>query len=235
MSAKRLNVGTIETLFSESDDEMNDADDVYIQLADETLSKKESSNVGAIELLSSEANYKMNDADDVYIQLAADRFENILQKLNKLNELPKSMFPNSDKQINKNRLKAIVCLKKKKMCHQKRDFLSEVFHNAEQWPAYILEILFAKEFLYPQRIALAAFFVGNGLIDACDAEKIYKIYNEHWTNSSLWNQRFREFRNLFSYLNKPNGDPDRQRIAMKYFYFNMITNTTLYLNGTKKN
>lgn len=144
------------------------------------------------------------------------------------------LLKNSKKEMNKNRLNSMISLRKKQISAANRDLLPEIFFHAEDWPAYAIEIIFAKDFTYHHRIALAAFFVGNGLNDASIAERIFKIYNTHWSNTVLWNERFRQFRNLFAYLGKPFEDPDRIRIRMKYFYHDIQTNRTLYLNGDKK-
>lgn len=50
----------------------------------------------------------------------------------------------------------------------------------------------------------------------------------------LWGKKFDKFKNLFAYLNKPLHDPDRVSIGMRYFYYDIRTNRTLYLNGAEK-
>lgn len=110
-------------------------------------------------------------------------------------------------------------------------FLDDSFFHAEEWPTYAQEIVLSKDFVYDKRCAMALFFVGNGLIDAEVAEKIFKIWNIYWDNSKQWNKRFSEFANLFKYYTKPKTDPDSWRIASTYSYYDMGTNRNLYLDG----
>lgn len=220
MNKRKFNLGTVEDLFREdSEDEMKDSDDIYIQLAGEKFE---------------ENNKKKNvfdDKDDEFLSMAAEKIE---KHFLNLQNLQKQMMKNSKKEMMKNKMMSMIRLRKKKMSANDLDFLSEYFFHAEEWPIYALEIIFDKDFTYQRRLALAAFFVGNGLIDPSIAESIYKIYNRHWSSTVLWNQRFREFKNLFAYLDKPFHDPDRFAIRMKYFFHDIQTNRTLYLNGEKK-
>lgn len=112
--------------------------------------------------------------------------------------------------------------------------MDDPFFYVVEWPTYIQEIVLDKQFIYSQRCALAAFFVGNELSDPDVAEKIYKIYNIHWNNSRKWTERFREFRLLFAYFIKPKTEPDSYRIGQNYYYYCMRTNRNLNLDGTVK-
>lgn len=210
---RRLFIGTVDDIFrdEEQQSEMHDADDEYLNLAAEKFEK----------------NYLLDDNDDDYLVLAAQNYEKSVQKMN----VPRQPLPNSMKEINKNRLQAKIRLRKKQISTTFCNFLADSFFHAEEWPTYAQEIILAEQFDYQQRCALAAFFTGNGLVDGEVAEKIYKIWNLHWSNSLQWNKRFSEFRNIFKYYDKAINDPDRARIRATYFYYDMRTNRNLYLNG----
>lgn len=167
----------------------------------------------------------------------------VLQENRVIKSAPKISIPSQifqrnvvdgKKLILKNFMMSILRARKRNISPRKLDFLSEYFFHVVDWPVYALQIVFDPDSTYQRRLALASFFIGNGLLEAWIAENIYKIYNKHWSATVLWKDRFRQFRNLFDYLNKPFGDPDRNIIRMKYFYYDIQTNRTLYLNGQRK-
>lgn len=120
------------------------------------------------------------------------------------------------------------------MSERNREFVTEFFFHPLNWPQYALDILLSKDFTRTKRCALAAFFIGNGMVDPYVAERLIEIYNSHYTNTATWQQRLKEFTDLFYYLDKPVDDPDRSTVRMNYFYYDMNRGTTLYLNGNKK-
>lgn len=131
-------------------------------------------------------------------------------------------------------LQGIIERRKKQLSLNNLNFLNDVFFCVEQWPAYLQQIILSSDFNHASRLKLAAFFVGNGLIEPEVAEIIFKIWNRFWSNNQLWRDRFRQFKNLFAYLNRPIGDPERIRIRSTYFYYCMRYDSTFYLNGVKK-
>lgn len=206
--ARRLNIGNMYEIFEMSDDE-----DIYINLAAEKFEKEK----------------LFDQKEDDLIIAACVEYEE------KSKQIPKKMFLiDSQSLIKKKHLLAKIKLRNKKIGDQNMSYISEYFHYVEEWPAYAIEILFGKEFYYEDRMKLAAFFVGNGLIYSSIALNIFKIYNPYWSGTVLWWKRFELFEKLFPYFEKPFGDPDRASIRGKYFYYDILTETTRYLNGLKK-
>lgn len=67
-----------------------------------------------------------------------------------------------------------------------------------------------------------------GLREGEIAGKIFKIYNKHFSGTLLWAKRLEAFEKIFTYYT------DNPPVKMKYFYYDMHTNTNLFLNGQKK-
>lgn len=82
-------------------------------------------------------------------------------------------------------------------------------------------------------MTLATFYVGNGLITPEIPLMTFKIYNKHWDDSDKWQQRFREFGDLFPFLNKANdpNDPDCHRMKTMYYFHSMIAGQSMYFDG----
>lgn len=178
---------------------MRDEDDIYIALGSEKIEKEK--------FLDSE--------DDVCLISAAENHERELKRI------PKpmlSLLRHSDKQIKKKHLQAKVRLRNKKIETQNHEYVAEYFYNVEEWPANAIEILFGKDFVYHDRMKLAAFFVENGLINGSIATNIFKIYNPYWSVTVLWQKRIDAFELIFSHLEKPADGPDRAAVRNTYFY-----------------
>lgn len=109
----------------------------------------------------------------------------------------------------------------------------DIFWPISTWPAYMLSILLDADFGYQDRLSFAGFFVGNGLIDPEIPVKIYKFYNQYWSDTRDWRQRFLKFENLFEYLNKAykSDDPECDSIKTKYYYYSMHVNHMMYFDG----
>lgn len=208
MGNKRFNVGTVDDLFRD-DEYMSDSDDVYLNKAAENFEKKPN---------------ELNDHDDQHLLLAAENYEN---SLNVLNVQPKRLVFYSKKEIQEKRLHAMVRLRHAVLGKENLEFITEFFFHPLNWPTYALDILFSKDFVYATRLQLAAFFVDNGLIDPCVAEKIYKLHNPYCCFTKTWIKRFDEFRRLFDYLKQP-------LVRAFTYYYDIQTNQNLYLNGSKK-
>lgn len=172
----------------------------------------------------------MPNSDDSLICEAYDRAMSTSRSTIPANLM--HLVQNTAEEIKRNHLQAKIRLKNNSQGGNAMvDLISDQFYAVHEWPNYAIEIILSPDFKYPKRLGLAAFFVGNGLIDAPLAEQMFKFYNKHWNQTQLWNQRFREFRDLFKYLNKPHDDPDSVRIRSQYFYYSMEAKQTLYFNG----
>lgn len=169
----------------------------------------------------------MPDSEDSIISDAYDR----AMRRSAIPENLLYLVRNSEKEIKRNRLQAMIRLKNHSIDAADMDIISDHFYAVHDWPNYAIEIVLSSEFKRAKRLALAAFMVGNGLYDAALGEKIFKCYNKHCKVTQLWNRRFMEFRELFKYLNKPDDDPDSARIRSTYYYFSMECKQTLFFNG----
>lgn len=142
--------------------------------------KRRRLNVGTVaELFRGDCDNLMKDEDDIYILLAAQKFEAMQPENSTWTQLEE----NSNKVIKKDRVQSMIEMRKENISSTFCDFLAEHFFHAEEWPTYAQKILLAKDFVYLRRLQLAAFFIGNGLVDESIAEKIYKIWNLHWNNT----------------------------------------------------
>lgn len=145
------------------------------------------------------------------------------------------LVSNSEKEIKRNHLQAKIRLRNNAQGGIAMvNTISEDFYAVHEWPIYTIEILLSGDFTYSKRLALACFLVGNGLNDAELGIQIFKFYNHHWDAGQRWNRRFVEFRDLFTYLNKPIDDPDSARIRSTYFYYSMESKQTLFFNSESR-
>lgn len=216
---KKLSLGCPEFLFDD------DSDDDLINKASESFDKSSEiieKNEEVIE--TTEKNEVMKDEDDDYIMNAVEHIP-VAQ--------PKKL--NSKTNIERNHLQAIIRLKNNGPSGQRKwDYVSDYFYHVEEWPNYAIKALISKNFNYNERLALASFLFGNGLRNTDIATQFIKLYKSSWAPTVQWNKRLKEFEDLFSYMDKRIGDPDRQRIQGQYFYYNMHTEVTMYLNGMKR-
>lgn len=110
--------------------------------------------------------------------------------------------------------------------------LSDVFYPFEVWPTYLLGIFLTNNFKRQERIALAAFFHGNGFKDEQFCENLIKFYIPYIDNSQLWYDRMYKFKQLFKYLDEiSNSDEERKS---RYYYYNMKIKFMMYYNGNVK-
>lgn len=128
-----------------------------------------------------------------------------------------------------NKCKSMIRLRDTKTANYMKRRISDFF-SVEQWPLYIVRIFLGTEdFVYPNRLAFAAFFHGNGYKNTAEIELVFKFYNKNWNHAKQWDVRFRHFRTIFDYLeraNKPIDDSD-YLIQTTYNYFNMTTGPTM--------
>lgn len=242
---KRLYVGVVNSIFRKDSDDSSEESDQF----EADLKKNEEQNKN-----------DSTSSADIILNIAYDQFEADLKKKNEEKDkndtyedyvrnlniqntstpttskhlVPKNLhylLKNSKKEIERNRFKAMIRLRNKKIPKATLELVADFFYHVEEWPTYVIKALIDKSLDYTNRISLASFFVGNGLRDPEIAIKIYKAYNAAWSPTQLWNIRFNEFGKLFAYLDKPMDDPDRSRIRMNYFYYDMESRRTLYLNG----
>lgn len=85
---------------------------------------------------------------------------------------------------------------------------------------------------------MAIFFFGNGFKNKERAEMIIKFYNKKYHSSygndaRKWRQRFYQFRSIFDWLKKAEDpyDGGYYQIRNAYYYYNMIADQTMYLDG----
>lgn len=203
---------------------MPDSDDDEIRAACEAIEIEQNNQIPQyIDL--------MPDSDDNEICAAYDA-----QHTERINRIPDNLLhlvENSPKEIEQNRLQAMMRRRNHANGGQAMsELIADRFYNVLEWPSYILKIVLYPDFVYNNRLALACFFVGNGLNDSDIALDIFKFYNVHWDISQKWNKRFKEFKDLFSYLNKPPQDPDSFQIRSTYFYYSVEAKQTLHLDGS---
>lgn len=202
---------------------MPDSDDIGICEAYDTIERERSNLIsGHLDL--------MPDSDDDEICSAYDAIQ---RESNRIPDDLLHLVQNSPKEIERNRLQAMI----RRRNHADGgpamvDIIADRFYDVSEWPSYILKIMISPDFKYSKRLALACFFVGNGLTDFNLVLAIFKFYNTHWRVTQLWNKRFSEFRDLFNYLNKPPDDPDYVRIQSQYFFYSIEDRQTLYLDGS---
>lgn len=137
---------------------------------------------------------------------------------------------NSEKQIELNRIRAIVRLKDTRSGCKLRAATTELFFSVDEWPLFALRILLSPDFSYTDRISLASFLHGNGLNDGNFAIHIFKMYNSHWKDCHRWNQKFYKFSKLFEYLGRARMPitEDDERIRSTYWYYDMNSNQTVF-------
>lgn len=218
MSTRRLDIGDISTLFrEESNDEhelktdnlMDDSDDEYLIMAAEQFDQKK----------------LMDDDDDIYLIKAAEIHE---RKLHCVPDSMRHLLQDSQHEIEKKRIKAMVIKRNKEIGLARVNYVSEYFYHVIEWPPYAVKLLFTKELHYVARMQLACFFYGNGLQEGDIAGQIFRNYNPNWAPSLLWLQRMKEFEKVFIKFSK---NPEAKA---NYWYYDMHTNRNLYLNGLLK-
>lgn len=119
-----------------------------------------------------------------------------------------------------------------------RDEIRNMFWCVYEWPAFVVEIMLSCEFKYNDRLTLATFFHGNGLINPDFPIEIFKFYNKYWKTDpeGIWERRFYAFSKVFHYLNKihDKNDPDGERMSSQYYYYSMVAKHMIYYNGRKR-
>lgn len=110
------------------------------------------------------------------------------------------------------------------------------FWAIEKWPAFAVEILFSTNFGYNERLTLATFFHGNGLVCPALPVLILQFYNRNAVSRD-WKQKLYKFEKLFQFLDKTKDTTDPQAIEMskKYYFYSMINKHMIYYDGNKRN
>lgn len=142
---KCLNIGTIDDLFRESDSEMSD-DDCYLNFTAEKFEREKKSRS------------VFDDNENIYFILADQQYKQHVQEMNRVPDSMIKILQDSPGLIEKKRWLAKLQLRKKEIGLQRSSFISEYFYHVEDWPLYAIKILFARDFVYSERLKLAAFF-----------------------------------------------------------------------------
>lgn len=233
---RRLNIGSIDTLFedrpnlNQSNRDIHDfksksdgQDDFLISTVEEYNRKQRN-----------EIQQVLDDGCDDILNASYVEAMNADREQQNAAPVPKKM--NSKSKIERNRLQAIIRrINRGPSGQRKYDYVSEYFWHVEEWPTYAIKALLSKSFNYTERLQLASFLLGNGLRETEIATQFVKLYDTHWNATSLWQKRLLEFGKLFAYMDKPINDPDRANIRARYFYYNMQTEKTMFLNGMRRN
>jgi hypothetical protein len=114
-----------------------------------------------------------------------------------------------------------------------KHLISEWFHPVEIWPKSILETIVKSQINHKNRLYIATFFHGNGLRDPLLAWNIIKFYNVAYQDSKIWQRKFVDFTNTWSFLDNganPNSS-NHMLFATKYYFYCLINKHELYYNG----
>lgn len=178
-----------------------------------------------------------DENDEELLTLAAEKYEVEQKKRQRL--IPKTIQNNlleKPSEIKRKKLRALIRQHETlRGCHGRymKDYLSEHFWIADEWPAFAMEILVSNDFSYHDRISLATFMHGNGFRDGDMAANIVKFYKSHRRircfDPMRWKRKYNKFAQLFSWLNKTYTDPE---MATKYWYYDLNLNLTMFYDGT---
>lgn len=173
------------------------------------------------------------------------QFGKIIEKLNnneettnKVSIIPKNFrhcVLDSQKEQDLNKCRAMVRLRDTKTGKSMKHRIENLFFKIDEWPLFILKILLGiNEFDHANRLAMAAFFHGNGFKDKDKAENIFLFYYRKFDWSRKWKQRMYQFRSLFDWLENAYDRNSSQyhNIRENYYYFNMRAKQTMYYDGS---
>lgn len=195
---RRLNIGSIDTLFedrpnlNQSNRDIHDfksksdgQDDFLISTVEEYNRKQQN-----------EIQQVLDDGCDDILNASYVEAMNADREQQNAAPVPKKM--NSKSKIERNRLQAIIRrINRGPSGQRKYDYVSEYFWHVEEWPTYAIKALLSKSFNYTERLQLASFLLGNGLRETEIATQFVKLYNTHWSATSLWQKRLLEFEKLW--------------------------------------
>lgn len=122
-------------------------------------------------------------------------------------------------------------------CNRIKGNLENHFFAIRTWPAFAVNLLLTPTFNYNDRITLAAFFHGNGLVNSERAIRYFQFYNPYWKlDRRQWKQKLYLFTKLFLYLDKAHDfhAPEYHHVRNNYYYYSMIVKHMLYYNGNKR-
>lgn len=116
-----------------------------------------------------------------------------------------------------------------------RPYLQEYFFSFESWPTYILELFIKNniaEYSYVTRNKICLFFYGNGA-----SLEIMQTLSEFFApcikecQIRAFDESLRKCRGLFNTYIKERYNP---AYTQRYYYYNMIENRMLFLDGTPR-
>lgn len=223
-SRRGFYLGTAHTLFNDCSEYFDDGNDSLLVQAYNSVEKE-------IKIKS-----ELYDGSDSYLNKIYDEFEKSVPRSNNKSLIPQNMLKYvqcSEQHIEKKQLIARMKLRERVGGNYFKNLLSESFWPVEEWPTYIIKLLFTKTFSYGERIALAAFYHGNGFKDALTAQLIFQFYNNNWNSWPTWNRKFYRFKQLFEYLEKAfkPWDPEHERIKCTYWYYDLRARQTMFYDG----
>lgn len=218
---RRFDLGTPFTLFNDCFEDDNDL------LLIEAYNKFESE----VKIKS-----ELYDGNDSYLNEVYDELEKSNLRPNNQSSIPQNMLKYvqcSEQEIEMKKFIAKMKLRERKGGLYFRNLLNETFWPVEEWPTYIIKLLFTDSFSYGERIALATFYHGNGFKDVETAQLIFKFYNNNWNSWPTWNRKFYKFGKLFDYLEKAfkPWDPEHHRIKSNYWYYDLRARQTMFYDG----
>lgn len=214
--------------------------------SDDAHVNAEQNAVGEQQLNASYADQYLCAEDD---QMVIEQVENTEMRIkNHKRKMEEELFWNTVEKRNRNEHKQITHERNLARIEQadRLDYnrmklkLEDKFHAIRTWPGFAVDLLLTPTFSYNERLTLATFFHGNGMIDGRRAVSYFQFYNAYWNRQTgdqrQWKQKIFKFEKLFAYLDKANdiNDPEYHRLGSKYYYYNMIVKHMMYYNGEKR-
>lgn len=177
---RRLFLGTVDTLFTDIENDLLDDGNDYILLEaaknyEDKFKLSEEMNDGFDDLLNKSYDQvidqlnPINAWNDDFDDLLNKSYDEVMKKVNRIPENIQRTFLKTKKEIKKDELLAKIYLIEKKRSWGIREEMSDCFYSLESWPIFALELLLTHDFGYSERIGLALFFFGNGLNDEVKA------------------------------------------------------------------
>lgn len=182
----------------------------------------------------------MNDDDDLfqYVEDTEMQVVNRKQKIESIELFMDVKKPRTREEISNQRNLAKIKQSDRLDYNRMKIYLEEHFFPIHSWPAFIVALLLSPDFNYHDRLTLATFFHGNGMVDGKRAVRFVQFYNEHSRSKDYrkWKTKLYKFEKLFEFLDKAYNinDPEYHSIRNKYYYYNMIVKHMLYYNGDKR-
>lgn len=214
---KFLKLKSIDDLFADTDSESDNDDKFLVQCA-ENAETEEKENEELLEYVEIAETVIEMDLDEKAVSIQTER---------------KPLIVYTPDEMRNNFLVAKIRQIDATYNQTMRNKLEDVFWPIRMWPTYILEVLVGVDFKRQDRLVLATFLHGNGMMSNVFAERIFKYYNSHWKNDKLWKRRLFEFCELWKFLEKATDrqDPDSFRIRTQYYFYSMTTGHMMFYDG----